>query len=136
MKTSFIDTNLFIRYLTNDDPHKADKVETLLDAASAGNIKLVTAEVVIAEVVWVLESAYGLKSTAIAPMIRAILATPGLQVTNKAVIAKALPMYAGLNIDFIDAYIAALMESMRISDIYSFDKRHIERVKKIKRLEP
>ncbi len=36
MKTCFIDTNLFIRYLTNDDPKKADKVEALLaDAAAA-----------------------------------------------------------------------------------------------------
>lgn len=26
MKTSFLDTNIFIRYLTNDDPAKADRV--------------------------------------------------------------------------------------------------------------
>jgi len=136
MKTCFIDTNLFIRYLTNDDPHKADKVDALLEAASAGKIKLATAEMVIAEVVGVLESAYSLKNIAVAPMISAILATPGLHVTNKAVIAKALPMYAGLNIDFVDAYVAALMESMHISEIYSFDKKHISRIRKIKRLEP
>ena len=136
MKTCFIDTNLFIRYLTNDDPKKADKVEALLADAAAGKIKLTTAEMVIAEVVWVLESAYGLKNTSVAPMISAILATPGLHVTNKSVIAKALPMYAGLNIDFVDAYIAALMETLHISEIYSFDKKHISRVGKIKRLEP
>ena len=136
MKTCFIDTNLFIRYLTNDDPKKADKVESLLEDASAGKIKLTTAELIIAEVVWVLESAYGLKNISIAPMISAILVTPGLHVTNKAVIAKALPMYAGLNIDFVDAYVAALMESMHISEIYSFDKKHISRIRKIKRLEP
>jgi predicted nucleic acid-binding protein len=33
MKTCFVDTNLFIRYLTNDDPVKADRVEKLLDEA-------------------------------------------------------------------------------------------------------
>lgn len=136
MKTCFIDTNLFIRYLTNDDPKKADRVEALLAAASAGKVKLATAEMVIAEVVWVLESAYGLKNTEVGPMISAILATPGLQVTSAAAIAQALPMYMELNIDFIDAYIAALMESMRITDIYSFDKKHIGRVGKIKRIEP
>ena len=136
MKTCFINTNFFIRYLTNDDPHKADKVEALLDAAAAGKVKLVTAEMVIAEIVWGLESAYGLKNVAIAPMISAILATPGLHVSNKAIVAKALPMYAGLNIDFVDAYIAAFMESAGISDIYSFDTKHISRVGKIKRLEP
>ena len=54
----------------------------------------------------------------------------------QAIIAKALPMYQDLNIDFIDAYIAALMDSLNISEIYSFDKKHISRVKKIKRIEP
>lgn len=136
MKTCFIDTNLFIRYLTNDDTQKADAVEALLEDASLGKIKLTTAELVIAEVVWVLESAYGLKNVAVAPMISAILATPGLHVTNKAIIAKALPLYSELNIDFVDAYIAALMEKLDISEIYSFDKKHISRVGKIKRLEP
>ena len=55
---------------------------------------------------------------------------------NKAIVAKAQPMYAGLNIDFVDAYIAAFMESAGISDIYSFGKKHISRFRKIKRLEP
>lgn len=27
MRTCFVDTNLFIRYLTNDDPQKADRVD-------------------------------------------------------------------------------------------------------------
>jgi predicted nucleic acid-binding protein len=30
MKTCFVDTNLFIRYFTNNDPYKADRVERLL----------------------------------------------------------------------------------------------------------
>ncbi|MCX5912385.1 MAG: PIN domain-containing protein [Deltaproteobacteria bacterium] len=60
MKTCFMDTNLFIRYLVNDDPGKADRVEKLLEQATSGKIRLVTADLVIAEVIWVLESAYGL----------------------------------------------------------------------------
>ena len=38
---SFMDTNLFIRYLTNDDPQKAEAVERLLLKAKSGKIKLV-----------------------------------------------------------------------------------------------
>ena len=136
MKTCFIDTNLFIRYLTNDDPQKADRVEKLLEQAKSGKIRLVTAELVIAEVVWVLESAYGLKSNEIAPMIKAILGTPGLEVTNKALVGKALNHYLVYNIDFIDGYIVALMERMNIPEVYSFDKKHLQKVTKIRRLEP
>ena len=136
MKTCFVDTNLFIRYLTNDDSQKADRVEKLLEQAKDGRIHLVTAELVIAEVIWVLESAYGMKNKEIAPLIKGILATPGLEITNRAQVTKALNYYVAYKIDFIDGYIAALMDRMNIIDIYSFDKKHIPRISKIRRLEP
>jgi len=90
MKSYFVDTNIFIRYLTNDDPVKADRVEKLLSEAAAGKIRLVTAEMVLAEVVWVLESFYGLKNVEVGSMVKAILATPGLEVLNSALVEKAL----------------------------------------------
>ena len=136
MKACFIDTNLFIRYLTNDDPAKADKVEKLLDDAAAGAVKLVTTEMVIAEVVWVLESGYSLKNTNIAPLIRGILATPGLDVINGPLVARAIELYESTNIDFIDGYIAAVMEKQGITELYSFDRKHISRLNGIARKEP
>ncbi len=68
MKTASVDTNVFIRYLTDDDREKADRVEALLSRAAKGEIRLVTTELVIAEVVWVLESSYGLKNADITPI--------------------------------------------------------------------
>jgi len=136
MKTCFVDTNLFIRYLTNDDPIKADRVEKMLDQAGRQKIKLVTAEIVLAEVVWVLESYYTLEKKQITEMLKAILATPGLEVLNRKLVEKALQLYANQNIDFVDAYIVALMEKLKISGIYSFDKKHLDRITSIRRLEP
>lgn len=136
MKTFFVDTNLFVRYLTNDDPEKAEKVEKLVDETKSGNIGLVIAEMVIAELVWVLESAYGLKNRQIAPMIRAILATPGLKVTNASLVAKSLEYYESKNVDFVDGYVAALMEKMGISEIFSYDQKHISRISRVNRVEP
>jgi predicted nucleic-acid-binding protein len=136
MTSCFVDTNLFIRYLTNDDPAKAERVELLLKEASAGKVRLVTAEMVIAEVVWVLESSYGLKSAEVAPLIRAILATSGLDVLNAPLVARGLEHYETRNIDFIDGYIAAVMEKQGISELYSFDRKHISRIQAISRKEP
>ncbi|MBM2829129.1 MAG: PilT protein domain protein, partial [Actinobacteria bacterium] len=79
MKETFVDANVFIRFLTNDDHEKADKVETLLSRAARGEVRLITTEVVLAEVVWVLESSYDMKNHEIAPMIKAILDTPGIE---------------------------------------------------------
>jgi predicted nucleic acid-binding protein len=136
MKPYFVDTNIFIRYLTNDDPVKADRVDKLLNDAAAGKVRLVTAEMVVAEVVWVLESFYGLKNIEIGSMVKAILATPGLEVLNSVLVEKAVDHYVANNIDFVDGYIAAVMDKHKISAIYSYDKKHLARIRSIKRKEP
>ena len=136
MKTCFIDTNLFIRYFTNDDLQKADRVDRLLTQAANGKIELVTAEIVLAEVVWVLESYYKLEKARIAEMLKAILSTPGIKVLNGKIVQNALQYYSTKNIDFVDAYIVALMEKHKIAGIYSFNKKHLDRITQITRLEP
>lgn len=136
MTTSFLDANIFIRYLTNDDPVKADRVEKLLDLAAKGKERLMTTEVVIAEVIWVLESFYKLASSVIGPMIKAILATPGLEVINGTLVEKAVELYVERNIDFIDSYIVAVMERHNVSEIFSYDKKHVSRIAAILRKEP
>ena len=115
MKICFIDANLFIRYLTNDDPQKADRVDRLLDQAAKGKVKLMTAEIVLAEVVWVLESYYKLENVRIAEMLKAILSTPGLEILNGKIVEKALQYYLLQNIDFVDAYIVALMKKHKVA---------------------
>jgi predicted nucleic-acid-binding protein len=136
MSKCFVDTNLFIRYLTNDEPELADRVEKLLDQAGAGELQLITTELVIAETVWVLESSYKLKNREVAPLVRGILATPGLEVVNADMISRALMLYELQNIDFVDASITVFMEKQGIADIYSYDKKHLARVTGINRREP
>ena len=136
MNACFVDTNLFVRYLTDDDAEKADRVEALLGEASEGKVRLITADLVLVELIWVLESSYDMKPGEITPMIRAILATPGLEVINGALMAKALDHYEGQNIDIVDGYIAALMEKLNITGVYSFDRKHLSRIDSLKRIEP
>ncbi|MCX5912386.1 MAG: hypothetical protein NTV04_10685 [Deltaproteobacteria bacterium] len=68
-------------------------------------------------------------------MVKGILATPGIEVTNEELVGRSLDYYESLNIDFIDGYIAAVMDRMKITDIYSFDKKHISRIRELKRIE-
>jgi predicted nucleic acid-binding protein len=71
----FVDANVFLRFLTNDVPDQAAIVEDLFHRAAAGELHLVTNATVLAELVWVLESFYGLprpdvqeRAMAVAPM--------------------------------------------------------------------
>ena len=136
MKSCFVDTILFVRYLTDDDAEKADRVEALLGEAAEGKVRLVTADLVLVELIWVLESSYDLKPAEVAPMIRSILVTPGMEVINGALLAEALDHYEGNNIDIVDGYIAALMNKLNIANVYSFDRKHLSRLKSLKRIEP
>ena len=123
----FADTNVFLRYLTNDVPEQADAVECLLRRAGAGEIALVTGILVIAEIVWTLESSYKLPRVDIQTKVRAIINTPGLEVGNRDIISQAISDYVDKNVDFADAYSATWLLSQDIEVVYTFDRRHFSR---------
>lgn len=127
----FVDTNLFLRYLTNDVPTQADHVERILRRAAMGEIRLITNGLVIAEIVWTLESFYKLPRPDIRDKILAILNTPGLEIANGHLILQAIEYYVEENIDFIDAYNATWMLSQGIDTIYTFDRKHFTRLQGI-----
>lgn len=123
----FADTNLFLRYLTNDVPDQADAFERLIKSAAAGECQLVTNALVIAEIVWTLESFYKVPKVDIRSKILAILNTPGLEVAENETLLQATLWYAEKNVDFIDAFNAAWMSAHAIDVISTFDQKHFAR---------
>ena len=130
-ETVFADTNLFLRYLTNDVPAQADLVESLLHRAAKGKVNLVTTSMVIAEIVWTLESYYELDKKEIQTMILGILNTDGLEVIDSDSILQATVLYTDKNVDFIDAFNVAWMVKNDVDKIYTFDQKHFNRFEKI-----
>lgn len=123
----FADTNLFLRYLTNDVPAQADWVESLLQRAAKGKVNLVTTGMVIAEIVWTLESYYELDKKEIQAMVLGILNTDGLDVIDSDLVLQAIVPYADKNVDFIDAFNAAWMVKNDVDKVYTFDQKHFNR---------
>ena len=130
-KKAVIDTNLLVRYLINDDQKKAEAVDNLLDRAAKGEVRIIVPSVVIAELVWVLESFYQLKADAILELVEAIINTSGLDVTDKSTIIPALRLYKSKSIDFIDAWIIEFAKERGVKTIYTFDKRHFRDIEGI-----
>ncbi len=130
-KKVVIDTNLLVRYLINDDQKKAAAVDNLLDKAINGEVKIIVPSVVIAELVWVLESFYQLKPDAILELVEGIVNTSGLDVTDKSTVISALRLYKNRNIDFIDAWIIEFAKERGIKTIYTFDKKHFRNIEGI-----
>ncbi len=127
LERHFIDTNLFLRYLTNDLPDQADLVENLLHRAESGELQLVTNCLVVAELVWVLDSVYQLEPAAIQDQLFAMLNTPGLEIEESDILFQALLWFVEKRVDFIDAYEAAWMQNRGIGSIYTFDRKHFTR---------
>lgn len=128
---AFIDTNLFLRYFLNDIPKHADAVEAILKKARSGKLTLVTTELIIAEVVWVLESFYSLDKEMIRKIILSILNTPNIKIASDDIITQAIDAYVTKNIDFIDAFSAYWMKENGITKVFTFDKKHFSRVEGI-----
>jgi len=131
----FVDTNVFLRFLVNDIPKLADACEALFRKAVAGKETLYTTDLVIAEIVWVLESYYELSRSDVRAKVEKILNTQGLTCDNQEAIVHALALYEEKEIDYIDAYNACILRMKGISEIYSYDK-HYDRLIWLLRLEP
>ena len=128
MAELFVDTNVFLRFLTNDDPAKARRTEALFKSAVEGRAPLTTSLLVMAEVIWTLESFYELEKEDIAEKVLTILNTPNLTCPEARLIRQALDLYAYQNIDFIDAYHAVWLKDQGLSRIATFDRKHFGRV--------
>ena len=118
----FLDTNIFIRFLTNDNPGKADACEKIFKKAVKKEETLFTTDMVIAEIVWVLESFYKLPKKEVQDKVEKILNTPNLICPHKDLILSALTLYSEKNIDYIDAYNALIIKDKGIEELYSYDK--------------
>ncbi len=127
-KKIFVDTNIFLRYLINDDVSISDKIEDVFKKASSGKILLITSSLVIIEIIFVLESYYDKSKKDIETAVLKIMNTKGLEIKDSDIILDALNYYLHKNIDFVDAYNAFFMKEHNIADILTLDKKHFSRI--------
>ena len=121
-------TNVFLRILTNDDPAKAKRAETLIRGALRGKIRLTTSLLVIAEMIWTLKYFYRLEKPDIAAKVEKVMNTPNLDCPEPPLLFMALDLYAHAKIDFIDACNAFHMRDRGRTQIPTYDRKHFARV--------
>lgn len=126
-KPVFVDTNVFLRFFVKDDPGMFEKSRELFARTEAGEISLVTGEIILAEVVWVLESYYGFNRDEILMVIEAILGTRHLRVINRAMLQEAVGFFREGSMDFIDACALATAGQAGCASIATFDRRHFRK---------
>ncbi len=135
MENKFVDTNVFLRYLTKDDLSKYERCREMFKRALEGEIAITTSGMVIAELIWTLQSYYKVPKAEVIEKVSVILGTENLSIPDKNVLADALVLYARKNIDFIDAYNAIFMKYQGLREIYSYDE-DFETIEDIERKKP
>ncbi|MDO9452679.1 MAG: type II toxin-antitoxin system VapC family toxin [Stagnimonas sp.] len=115
----WLDTNVVIRFLVNDDKTQATKAQALI-AKNEVYLSLT----VLLECEWVLRGAYDFSQAEIAGFFRALLGLENLHIAAPAVVDEALRLYAN-GLDFANAL--HLVQMPAAGRFASFDRNLIKR---------
>jgi predicted nucleic-acid-binding protein len=117
-----IDTNVLVRYLVQDDAEQGRKAARFVaEACSAESPGLIN-RIVMCELVWVLESAYGYARGRIALALEQILRTAQFRIEDHSEMWSSLREYQA-GADFADALIGAVNRRLGCTETVTFDRK-------------
>jgi predicted nucleic-acid-binding protein len=117
-----LDTNVVVRYLTHDDPVQtaaAMRVMDSLSSESPGFISLL----VMAELIWVLESFYRFTRKEIEQTVETLLRSEELVLERAETVSQALRLFRASRADFADCLIERCGHALGCKDTITFDRK-------------
>ncbi len=111
------DANVVLRYLLNDSEDLSEKAAEILE----NNVIFLPNEV-IAEIVYVLEKVYKVERKNISSALMELFEYGNIEITDIALIAESLEVYASRNLDFVDTLLYAY-HKLGKHKVYTFDKK-------------
>jgi predicted nucleic-acid-binding protein len=117
-----LDTNILVRFLTQDDPDQAPLASAAMAQLTQDRPGLIGREVLI-ELVWVLERSYKFRRSEIAAVISGLLATSDLVVEGADGVADCLSLYEFEGFGFADLMIRAAARRFGAVGVLTFDRK-------------
>jgi predicted nucleic-acid-binding protein len=117
-----LDTNVLVRYITQDDPAQAARATRLIESELSDTNPGFVGVVVLAETAWVLQRLYRVTRAEFHDAVGDLLAIRQLVVENRAAVARAHAMSAVANIEFADALVAECARAAGCRKVVSFDR--------------
>jgi predicted nucleic-acid-binding protein len=118
-----LDSNILVRYLTQDDPIQLPKATAIIERRLTEENPGFVCIVAMAETVWVLDRAYGLAMHEIAAAIERMLQTDVLVVENEQEVFTAMIALKEGHGSFADALIVELGARVGCSRTLTFDQK-------------
>lgn len=135
MPPVFLDTNILLRHLLEDDPRQSPKATEFLARIERGELEARLTDTVIFEAVFTLERTYRQPKDKIREALLPLIQLPGIVLPGKRYYRQVFDLYVSLNLPFADAYHASVALRLKISEIASFD-RHFDQIPGLRRIEP
>lgn len=122
VKTAFVDTNVFLRSILDDNVEQAIKANKLLELAVLNKVELKTSVVVFFEIAWVLSSHYKIIKDDLVALLHELL---GLKVSflGKKVLKMAVKNMEKFSYDLEDAFNFYSAKEMEVSEFVTFDEK-------------
>ncbi|PIZ64600.1 hypothetical protein CO051_05610 [Candidatus Roizmanbacteria bacterium CG_4_9_14_0_2_um_filter_39_13] len=121
MKCIYVDTNVFLRFLTKDIPIQADLAEKYLRRAQRGELCMSILQVTIVEILFHLERFYDSPRSEAAEKLVLLIEPEWIHIDDKKIVMEALYEYKRNTIDFVDILTWAMAKAQNV-EILSFDK--------------
>ena len=118
-----IDTNVLVRYLTQDDPVQSARATELIEQRATVRSPGFISVVAMAETAWVLVRSYHLDDSAVAAVIERVLQADRFMVEHEQVVFSAMIALKAGRGSFADALIGALGVAAGCSRTVTFDRR-------------
>lgn len=135
VEPAFLDTNIILRHLLGDHPDHSPRATAFLRRVERNEIRVRTADTVVFETVFVLERTLRHPKSQAREGVLSVLALESVVRPEKDRMHRAFDFYVDRNIPFADAYHAALMADLGLSEIVTFD-RDFDRIPGLRRVEP
>jgi len=131
---SLIDTDVLVRFLTNDRSSKYKTLYSFFNSLEKGVLKVELKLIVLFQTAFVLKSYYKVPKENISASLIALLTFKGIQIKDKKIVLRTLEVWHTNNIEIVDCYLIACLENDDQNIIYSYD--HDFDKHPIKRKEP
>lgn len=117
-----LDTNVLVRHLVQDEPSQSRKATHVITKQCTRDDPGFVNRVVLCELVWVLESAYGYPKDTIVAVLEKLLQTTQLKIEDPQTAWTAFRMYQTGKADFADCLLGATNRLRGCDETVSFDQ--------------
>jgi predicted nucleic-acid-binding protein len=117
----FADTNVFLRFLIQDNLEQYDQAKNYFSQAKAGKIKIFIIPEIILEIDYVLKKVYSLPRIEVSSKLLHLTSTPYFEVKDRDLWIKSLEIYNKTNFDLVDIFLFT-SANREGGEVLSFDQ--------------